>query len=278
MEVLSEHNCEGWLEGYLLTGRHGLFATYEAFALVAASMADAAREVARGVRSSCRGARRSPSLNYLLDLDLLAQRPQRVQPPGPGLHGHDRSRRRGTVARVYLPPDANCLLSVADHCLRSHELREPHHHRQAAAAPVARHRRGRASTARAARRSGSGRAPTTPTASPTSCSRARATSRRSRRSRRRGWLRAACARAARARRQRRRSHDAVLAARASRTAWPTTRSSSCSPRDVDVVLRVPRLPAARSTSSARAPGRRRASTCAATRRRARRRRRSTWSC
>ena len=81
MEVLSEHHCEGWLEGYLLTGRHGLFATYEAFAMVSASMTvqhakwlEAARDaaVARAGRVAERPA----------DVDLLAQRPQRLQPPG----------------------------------------------------------------------------------------------------------------------------------------------------------------------------------------------------
>ena len=60
MEVLSEHLCQGWLEGYLLTGRHGLFATYEAFAMVSASMADPARQVAAARRGRCRGGRRSP--------------------------------------------------------------------------------------------------------------------------------------------------------------------------------------------------------------------------
>ena len=59
MEVLSEHNCQGWLEGYLLTGRHGLFATYEAFAMVSASMAIQHAKWLRGGRASCRGARRS---------------------------------------------------------------------------------------------------------------------------------------------------------------------------------------------------------------------------
>ena len=117
MEVLSEHLCEGWLEGYLLTGRHGLFATYEAFAMVSASMTVQHTEVAAGGdEPAVAGAGRVAQ--HPAHLDLLAQRPQRLQPPGPGLIDVMLSK-RGTVARIYLPPDANCLLSVADHCLRS---------------------------------------------------------------------------------------------------------------------------------------------------------------
>ena len=88
MEVLSEHNCQGWLEGYLLSGRHGLFATYEAFAMVSASMAIQhtkwLEEMRRlGVARAGRLAQRPPHL------DLLAQRPQRLQPSGAGLDRHD---------------------------------------------------------------------------------------------------------------------------------------------------------------------------------------------
>ena len=88
MEVLSEHNCQGWLEGYLLTGRHGLFATYEAFALIVASMAT---QHAKWLEACDELPWRAPIAVAQLpaDLDLLAQRPQRLQPPGPGLHGHD---------------------------------------------------------------------------------------------------------------------------------------------------------------------------------------------
>ena len=83
MEVLCEHNCQGWLEGYLLTGRHGLFATYEAFAMIVASMAT---QHAKWLEAASRLPWRAPvaSLNYPAHLDLLAQRSQRLQPPGPG--------------------------------------------------------------------------------------------------------------------------------------------------------------------------------------------------
>jgi xylulose-5-phosphate/fructose-6-phosphate phosphoketolase len=119
MEVLSEHNCEGWLEGYLLTGRHGIFVTYEAFAMVAASMIvqytkwlEAARELAW--RASV------ASLNILLTSTCWRNDHNGFSHQGPGLIDVLLSK-RGTVARIYLPPDANCLLSVADHCFRSRD-------------------------------------------------------------------------------------------------------------------------------------------------------------
>jgi xylulose-5-phosphate/fructose-6-phosphate phosphoketolase len=117
MEVLSEHLCQGWLEGYLLTGRHGLFATYEAFAMVSASMLvqhtkwlEAAVDL---------GWRRSvSSLNVLLTSTCWRNDHNGFSHQGPGLIDVLMSK-RSSVARIYLPPDANCLLSVADHCLRS---------------------------------------------------------------------------------------------------------------------------------------------------------------
>ncbi len=119
MEVLSEHNCEGWLEGYLLTGRHGLFATYEAFALVVASMAT---QHAKWIEMSASLPWRAPvpSLNYLLTSTCWRNDHNGFSHQGPGFMDTILSK-KGTVARVYLPPDANCLLSVADHCLRSHD-------------------------------------------------------------------------------------------------------------------------------------------------------------
>jgi xylulose-5-phosphate/fructose-6-phosphate phosphoketolase len=117
MEVLSEHNCQGWLEGYVLTGRHGLFATYEAFALIIASMATQHAkwlEVARGLRWR----HAVPSLNYLLTSTCWRNDHNGFSHQGPGFMDTIVSK-KGTVARVYLPPDANCLLSVADHCFRS---------------------------------------------------------------------------------------------------------------------------------------------------------------
>ncbi len=117
MEVLSEHNCEGWLEGYVLTGRHGLFATYEAFALVVASMTTQhAKWLEMTERLPWRVA--VPSLNYLLTSTCWRNDHNGFSHQGPGFMDTIISK-KGTVARVYLPPDANCLLSVADHCLRS---------------------------------------------------------------------------------------------------------------------------------------------------------------
>jgi xylulose-5-phosphate/fructose-6-phosphate phosphoketolase len=119
MEVLSEHNCQGWLEGYLLTGRHGLFATYEAFAMVSASMAvqhakwlEAGRDLAWRAAVS--------SLNVLLTSTCWRNDHNGFSHQGPGLIDTMISM-KGSVVRVYLPPDANCLLSVADHCLRSRD-------------------------------------------------------------------------------------------------------------------------------------------------------------
>ena len=119
MEVLSEHNCEGWLEGYLLTGRHGLFATYEAFAMVSASMAI---QHAKWLEEVRRLEWRAPvaSLNVLLTSTCWRNDHNGFSHQGPGLIDTMISL-RGEVVRVYLPPDANCLLAVADHCLRSRD-------------------------------------------------------------------------------------------------------------------------------------------------------------
>ena len=145
MEVLSEHNCQGWLEGYILTGRHGLFATYEAFALIVASMAT---QHAKWLEACAELPWRAPvpSLNYLLTSTCWRNDHNGFSHQGPGFMDTILSK-KGSVARVYLPPDANCLLSVADHCLRSQELRQLDHHRQATAAAVARPARRRANTA-----------------------------------------------------------------------------------------------------------------------------------
>jgi xylulose-5-phosphate/fructose-6-phosphate phosphoketolase len=119
MEVLSEHLCEGWLEGYTLTGRHGLFATYEAFAMVSASMAVQHTKWLQEARNL---PWRAPvaSLNVLLTSTCWRNDHNGFSHQGPGLIDVMLSK-RGTVARIYLPPDANCLLSVADHCLRSRD-------------------------------------------------------------------------------------------------------------------------------------------------------------
>jgi xylulose-5-phosphate/fructose-6-phosphate phosphoketolase len=119
LEVLSEHLCEGWLEGYTLTGRHGLFATYEAFAMVAASMlVQHAKWLEEGIRLPWRAP--IPSLNLLLTSTCWRNDHNGFSHQGPGLLDVVLSK-RGAVARIYLPPDANCLLSVADHCLRSRD-------------------------------------------------------------------------------------------------------------------------------------------------------------
>ena len=117
MEVLSEHLCQGWLEGYLLTGRHGLFATYEAFAMVSASMTTQhIKWLEEGIKLSWR--KPIASLNILLTSTCWRNDHNGFSHQGPGLLDTVIAK-KGTVARIYLPPDANCLLSVADHCLRS---------------------------------------------------------------------------------------------------------------------------------------------------------------
>src|SRR5579884_1844691 len=117
MEVLSEHLCEGWLEGYTLTGRHGLFATYEAFAMVSASMTVQHTKWLEEA-NNLPWREPIPSLNVLLTSTAWRNDHNGFSHQGPGLIDVMLSK-RGTVARIYLPPDANCLLSVADHCFRS---------------------------------------------------------------------------------------------------------------------------------------------------------------
>jgi xylulose-5-phosphate/fructose-6-phosphate phosphoketolase len=117
MEALSEHLCHGWLEGYTLTGRHGLFVTYEAFAMISASMTvQHTKWLEEAIRLPWRAP--IPSLNILLTSTCWRNDHNGFSHQGPGLIDVMLSK-RGTVARIYLPPDANCLLSVADHCLRS---------------------------------------------------------------------------------------------------------------------------------------------------------------
>jgi xylulose-5-phosphate/fructose-6-phosphate phosphoketolase len=117
MEVLSEHLCEGWLEGYLLTGRHGLYVTYESFAMISASMTV---QHSKWLAEAERLAWRAPiaSLNILLTSTCWRNDHNGFSHQGPGLIDVVLSK-RASVSRIYLPPDANTLLSVADHCLRS---------------------------------------------------------------------------------------------------------------------------------------------------------------
>ena len=117
LEVLSEHLCEGWLEGYLLTGRHGLFDCYEAFVHVIDSMFN---QHAKWLKMTREIPWRRPiaSLNYLLSSHVWRQDHNGFSHQDPGFIDHVVNK-KAEVIRVYLPPDANCLLSVADHCLRS---------------------------------------------------------------------------------------------------------------------------------------------------------------
>jgi xylulose-5-phosphate/fructose-6-phosphate phosphoketolase len=117
MEVLSEHQCQGWLEGYLLTGRHGLFNCYEAFIHIVDSMFNQHAKWLKTTRTI--GWRRPiASLNYLLSSHVWRQDHNGFSHQDPGFLDHVVNK-KADVIRVYLPPDANCLLSVADHCLRS---------------------------------------------------------------------------------------------------------------------------------------------------------------
>jgi xylulose-5-phosphate/fructose-6-phosphate phosphoketolase len=117
MEVLSEHQCQGWLEGYLLTGRHGLFNSYEAFIHIVDSMFNQHAKWLK-VTAHLPWRRKISSLNYLLASHVWRQDHNGFTHQDPGFIDHVINK-KAEVVRVYLPPDANCLLSVMDHCLRS---------------------------------------------------------------------------------------------------------------------------------------------------------------
>lgn len=117
IEMLSEHQCEGWLEGYLLTGRHGLFNCYEAFIHLIDSMFNQHAKWLK-VTSHLSWRREIASLNYLLTSHVWRQDHNGFSHQDPGFIDHVINKKAETV-RVYLPPDANCLLSVMNHCLRS---------------------------------------------------------------------------------------------------------------------------------------------------------------
>lgn len=118
MEMLSEHQCEGWLEGYLLTGRHGLFNCYEAFIHIVDSMFN---QHAKWLKTTMEipWRRNIASLNILLTSTVWRQDHNGFTHQDPGFIDHVVNK-KATIVRVYLPPDANCLLSVMDHCLRSY--------------------------------------------------------------------------------------------------------------------------------------------------------------
>ena len=117
MEMLSEHQCEGWLEGYLLTGRHGLFNCYEAFIHIVDSMFNQHAKWLK-VTAGLAWRRKIASLNYLLSSHVWRQDHNGFTHQDPGFLDHV-ANKKAEIVRVYLPPDANCLLSVMDHCLRS---------------------------------------------------------------------------------------------------------------------------------------------------------------
>ncbi|ERG69245.1 hypothetical protein HMPREF9336_04136 [Segniliparus rugosus ATCC BAA-974] len=119
LEILSEHLCQGWLEGYLLTGRHGLFSCYEAFAHIVDSMAN---QHAKWLKTAKELPWRAPiaSLNYLITSHVWRQDHNGFSHQDPGFIDHV-ANKRADVARIYLPPDANTLLSVAAHCLASRD-------------------------------------------------------------------------------------------------------------------------------------------------------------
>lgn len=119
MEVLSEHQCEGWLEGYLLTGRHGLFNSYEAFIHIIDSMFNQHAKWLK-VTAELPWRKKIASLNYLLASHVWQQAHNGFTHQDPGFLDHVVNK-KASVVRVYLPPDANCLLSVANHCLRSRD-------------------------------------------------------------------------------------------------------------------------------------------------------------
>jgi xylulose-5-phosphate/fructose-6-phosphate phosphoketolase len=120
MEVLSEHLCQGWLEGYLLTGRHGFFSCYEAFIHIVDSMVN---QHAKWLKVTRQIPWRAPiaSLNYLLSSHVWRQDHNGFSHQDPGFMDHV-ANKKAEIVRIYLPPDANCLLSVARHCLASRHL------------------------------------------------------------------------------------------------------------------------------------------------------------
>ena len=118
MEILSEHTCQGWLEGHLLTGRHGLFSCYEAFIHIVDSMFNQHAKWLKVTRDEIPWRRPIASLNYLLTSHVWRQDHNGFSHQDPGFIDHVVNK-KADVVRVYFPPDANTLLSVTDHCLRS---------------------------------------------------------------------------------------------------------------------------------------------------------------
>src|SRR6202012_1846646 len=120
MEMLSEHTLEGWFEGYVLTGRHGLFATYEAFVHVIDSMFNQHAKWLEKAKLELRWRQPVPSINLLITSLVWRQDHNGFTHQDPGFLDVV-TNKSPNVVRIYMPPDANCLLSVADHCLRSRD-------------------------------------------------------------------------------------------------------------------------------------------------------------
>ncbi|MBN2019638.1 MAG: phosphoketolase family protein [Sedimentisphaerales bacterium] len=120
MEILSEHTCQGWLEGYLLTGRHGLFSCYEAFIHIIDSMFNQHAKWLKVTTTEIPWRRPIASLNYLLTSHVWRQDHNGFSHQDPGFIDHV-ANKKADIVRVYFPPDANTLLSVTDHCLRSRD-------------------------------------------------------------------------------------------------------------------------------------------------------------
>jgi xylulose-5-phosphate/fructose-6-phosphate phosphoketolase len=120
MEILSEHTCQGWLEGYLLTGRHGFFSCYEAFIHIVDSMFNQHAKWLKVTSQEIPWRRPIASLNYLLTSHVWRQDHNGFSHQDPGFIDHVVNK-KASVVRVYFPPDANTLLSVADHCLRTRD-------------------------------------------------------------------------------------------------------------------------------------------------------------
>jgi xylulose-5-phosphate/fructose-6-phosphate phosphoketolase len=120
MEILSEHTCQGWLEGYLLTGRHGFFSCYEAFIHIVDSMFNQHAKWLKITQEEIPWRRPIASLNYLLTSHVWRQDHNGFSHQDPGFIDHVVNK-KANVVRVYFPPDANTLLSVTDHCLRSRD-------------------------------------------------------------------------------------------------------------------------------------------------------------
>ena len=124
MEVLSEHNCQGWMQGYVLTGRHGVFPCYEAFIPIVDGMVNQYGKFLKMSRDEAPWREPVPSLNYLLTSVGWRQDHNGYSHQVPGFI-NSMLNRKEDFARVYLPPDANTLLATMEKCLRGHELHQP---------------------------------------------------------------------------------------------------------------------------------------------------------